>query len=187
MGPMGSICPAHPDQCGGKCCGSSCAEIMFDVKNCGDCGKTCGTGQVCAGGACGCPPSGAACGQGQSCCGAAGCKSLMSDVNNCGTCGHACNTNAGESCTSGMCTCGGTLCKSGENCCSGACSSTCTPPPPPDMAMPPGQDGGSAGGLCQCASHCPLSMLCVGPNCCFEDAFLGTCTPALTCSPNSSP
>ena len=175
-----SICPAHPGNCSGKCCGTQCTEIMVDVNNCGDCGNKCKTGQVCSGGSCGCPPSGATCGQGQSCCGVNGCKSLGSDDFNCGNCGVVCM--GGSHCSGGNCLCGGTQCGTGQTCCNGACASACATPDmataTPDMA---------AGGLCQCASMCPLSKTCVGPNCCFEDAFVGSCTPSMTCMPQQYP
>jgi hypothetical protein len=181
------ICPGHPEQCGGKCCGAKCVETMLDKNNCGDCGVVCNSPLVCSGGGCGCPTGGGGvvqCGGGQSCCGVSGCKSLATDVNNCGMCGHACG-GTGDRCVGNSCMCGtNPACTGGTSCCNGSCSASCVPP---DMAMPL-PDGG-VGGLCQCSSHCPLSMLCVGPNCCFEDVFLMTCMPAppTVCMPNQMP
>jgi len=56
-----------------------------------------------------------------------------------------------------------------------------------DMAMPPADMAGQSG-LCQCATMCnPGSKFCVGPNCCFEQAFLGACMPSSTCTPQMYP
>jgi hypothetical protein len=104
--PGQGICPAHPSQCSGKCCGDKCIDVARDPFNCGDCGVACPTGTVCLGGACGCPPFGDKCSLGQSCCGALGCVSLQSDIRNCGGCGVRC---AGAMAASvpppGFCTC----------------------------------------------------------------------------------
>jgi hypothetical protein len=105
-GRMGSnggqgICPAHPEQCGGKCCGDKCVEVARDPFNCGDCNVACPTGTICLGGACGCPPFGDKCSLGQTCCGALGCVSLDSDIRNCGGCGVRCPD--GVSCAQGSC------------------------------------------------------------------------------------
>jgi hypothetical protein len=185
LGGSNGICPAHPDQCGGKCCGASCIDITLDHNNCGDCGNVCPSGQVCSGSACSCPAGGSTatiCSNGQSCCGTLGCKSLMTDDFHCGDCMTACA--GGSHCAGGKCLCGGVQCTGSQTCCSGSCSTTCATP---DMAQPPVDMAGGAGGLCMCASHCPLSMFCLGPNCCFEDAFLGNCTPSTTCTPNMMP
>jgi hypothetical protein len=100
-GNVQTICPAHPEQCGGTCCGTECLDTSNDPRHCGDCTTTCGTGMICLGGHCGCPPNGIACGMGQTCCGMSGCASLDSDIRNCGGCGHACDP--GQLCMSGMC------------------------------------------------------------------------------------
>jgi hypothetical protein len=168
----GGVCPAHPDQCGGKCCGDACAEIKLDVRNCGDCGVQCATGQVCYDGRCGCPPMGTSCGMGQSCCGVAGCKSLDSDINNCGACGNSCGVGPGSKCVMGKCTCGDHACPGTQKCCSGTCMDQCVPPPP-DMAA----------AACVCPSKCPLSKTCVGNGCCFEDLVVpNRCTDKTPCS-----
>jgi hypothetical protein len=153
-----SICPAHANQCGGKCCGDVCVDTQLDVRNCGDCGVACPSGLVCYQGQCGCPPLGTQCGLGQSCCGVLGCKSLASDLYNCGGCGNSCGVGAGMKCVDGKCICGQAPCPGGQTCCDGVCRDACVPPPP-DMALP----------ACNCPSHCILSKTCIGNGCCFED------------------
>jgi hypothetical protein len=163
-----NICPDNPILCSGSCCGIECVDTKLDARNCGACNVICETGTVCANGKCGCLPTGAACGMGQSCCGNAGCKSLMSDINNCGACGKACGV--GSTCENGACKCGGTTCAAGQVCCEGTCAATCAGNP--DMSM----------GMCSCPQGCPLTNVCVGPNCCFEDyLILGTCMPDPNC------
>jgi hypothetical protein len=176
-----AICPDHPEQCGGKCCGSKCIDITLDPLNCGDCGIACDTGQLCRSGSCGCLPSGTVCGTGQSCCGNTGCKSLMSDAFNCGTCGHVCGS--GGTCMNGSCTCGGQTCGTGQTCCGGMCQSTCVT----DMGV--AQDlSMSSGGACQCTNHCATDPIgwCVGTNCCYVDAIAGSCMIG-PCSINMTP
>jgi hypothetical protein len=178
-----SVCPLHPTQCSGKCCGNQCTEIMLDVRNCGDCGMQCPPGLICAGGKCGCPPSGTQCGTGQTCCGMNGCKSLDSDINNCGACANICGVGNGQTCSGGKCLCGGVACPAPQKCCNGACMDTCAVTGP-DMAM------GMAGGQCTCASMCPLSKFCVQNECCFEDLILmtsGKCVDMTLCSPTMYP
>jgi hypothetical protein len=178
-----SVCPLHPEQCGGKCCGNVCAEIMLDVRNCGDCGAQCPTGQVCQAGKCGCPGNnGTACGMGQTCCGVASCKSLDSDINNCGACGNICGVGNGQTCMGGKCLCGGVACTGSQKCCNGTCSDSCATAP--DMAV------GNSGGDCVCATKCPLSKLCLQNSCCFEDVLLmtpGTCMDTTVCAPLTYP
>jgi hypothetical protein len=166
-----AICPDHPDQCGGMCCGNKCVDTMLDPLNCGSCTNTCMNGELCKGGACGCQPSGTACGTGQSCCGSTGCKSLDSDAFNCGKCGNACP--AGQVCASGTCGCPAGGCVAYDM--SMSMSSV-------DMAM----SGG--GGVCQCSNHCTSDPIgwCVGPNCCYFDGIAGACNIG-PCSPNMTP
>src|SRR5262249_25059225 len=102
------ICPTHPDQCGGKCCGAICQDVMHDPQNCGDCGTVCPVGPVCLGGSGGCPPHGDKCSLGQSCCGSLGCVSMASDIRNCGACGTRCPD--GATCAGGACMCNGQPC-----------------------------------------------------------------------------
>jgi|GEM_PF-2958708 len=163
-GNSAGICPAHPEQCGGKCCGSTCIDTQLDVANCGDCGIACSPGQVCSAGRCGCLPSGAPCSATQTCCPRVGCKFTDSDINNCGGCGISCGS--GARCENNACSCGGVACGLNQTCCNGVCAVTCASNP--DMA--------SSSTQCTCASMCPLSKQCLADNCCFEDVFLMTCT-----------
>ncbi len=56
-----------------------------------------------------------------------------------------------------------------------------------DFALPVSFDLSTGGGnLCTCASMCPITGLCVGINCCFEDVIASTCSPG-TCTPQSYP
>lgn len=91
LGPAPSGCPS-----GQAVCGASCADLASDPRNCGACGRTCASGQVCQSGACGLAP----CPAGQTRCGAS-CAALSSDAANCGACGRICA--AGQACQSGSC------------------------------------------------------------------------------------
>ena len=145
-------------------------DTKLDSYNCGACGKVCATGSLCAGGTCGCLPTGTPCGTGQSCCGNVGCKSLQSDINNCGACGKVCGS--GSLCDNGVCKCNGVECAAGQTCCQGLCAATCATAP--DMA--------GTGAACTCASGCPISKVCVGHDCCLEDALITkTCKPDVSC------
>jgi hypothetical protein len=179
----GFICPSHPENCQGMCCGSTCINTSIDVKNCGGCNAACTGGTVCMGGHCGCLPSGAPCSMTQTCCPNAGCADLMTDLRNCGACGHSCGD--GSTCVGGVCKCGNTTCTGSQVCCSGSCADTCAISMP-DMAMSGGMP------LCDCkmlvdptgsSNQCPLTSQCVGNNCCLEDQLAcsaGAC-PAGTC------
>jgi hypothetical protein len=111
--------------------GTYCADTHTDNANCGACGKACGAGQACVGGACSyeCPV-------GQTLCApdAGGadagpfCASTQSDSANCGACGHACAAGkvcVGSSCVAG-CFIGGANFAMGEANPSNACQ-TCLP------------------------------------------------------------
>ena len=185
LGTMGGrgICPGHPEQCGGQCCGDRCVDTSIDPKNCGGCNLECDSGQLCRSGSCGCLPSGTKCGTGQTCCGQTGCVSLQSDIKNCGSCGHQCGD--GATCMNGACACGGQTCSGSDVCCNGACASSCAT----DMGTSSGGDMGMGmSGLCTCADHCagdPFGI-CVGTNCCYFSAFTGACQIG-SCQPNPSP
>lgn len=78
-----------------RMCGSSCVDLTNDAANCGGCGRSCPTDQVCAAGSCHDNyPSG------QTSCGGS-CRDTTTDGVNCGACGHACA--ASEQCVSGAC------------------------------------------------------------------------------------
>ena len=83
-------------------CGNSCVDLFTDKKNCGVCGRTCGSQEICVSARCGpaCTKSGT------SLCGDT-CVDLDTDMNNCGACGTECKTflpNAkGALCTGGKC------------------------------------------------------------------------------------
>jgi len=175
-----SICPDHPDQCGGKCCGAKCVDTSADPFNCGDCNTPCGEGLLCQGGHCGCLPTGAMCGTGQSCCNGVGCKSLMTDANNCGGCGKSCGS--GGTCKNGQCSCGNMTCGAAETCCNGTCSTNCAT----DMGM--AVDMSTNSGLCQCSDHCALDLIgwCVGTDCCYVDGLGGSCAIG-PCQINQTP
>ncbi len=102
---------------GTTACGNACVALETDTSNCGECGHTCGAGQVCTNGTCGpmcasgdvcangvCLPS---CPTGTALCQAAAagvtafCSDTQTDSNNCGTCGHACGS--GMACVDGAC------------------------------------------------------------------------------------
>jgi hypothetical protein len=187
----GLICPDHPQNCEGTCCGEKCLNTSIDVNNCGGCNTACTGGLVCMGGKCGCLPSGAPCAASQTCCAMGGCADLMNDLRNCGSCGHVC-TGQGETCVNGMCSCGGQTCNAGDVCCNGTCKSTCTVTPP-DMAM-----SMTMGPFCDCSGlnpSCIVSKQCVGNNCCLEDQIAcatigcpaGTCIDMTPCTPSTTP
>jgi len=101
-----------------------CFDLSSDLANCGQCGKTCSTGQACQSGVCktvsgcictngnSCSSSGgatqacmcgtnAACTGTQYCCGNT-CVDRQSDMNNCGGCGNSCEASS-QLCCSGAC------------------------------------------------------------------------------------
>ncbi len=84
--------------CGGPA-GFACTDTQTDALNCGNCGRACGSGEICTTGYC--HP---ACNAGESLCvGALGpvCSTLQTDGQNCGACGNVCRTD--EVCTAGAC------------------------------------------------------------------------------------
>ena len=129
-----------PDVCPSSGTPSYCANLQTDPMNCGACGTTCNTasGQVCAGGVCGCPGS-----QAGSCNGV--CVDLACSSSNCGSCGTICGQ--GQSCTSGVCGCPamGTVC-------SGACVSLDSDP----------NNCGACGTICSGSTPSCVSGVCAG-------------------------
>ena len=87
-------------------CGTSCTDMATDTENCGDCGRTCATGDFCVHGRCG-EASGiprasviTPCAPGELLCGST-CVAFMRDSLNCGSCSAACAP--GHTCRSGVC------------------------------------------------------------------------------------
>jgi hypothetical protein len=116
-------CNYRDDDCDGQI--DESFDISSDAANCGVCGETCGTDELCCGGTClatsaasasGCPMcgSGQPCADTASCCGGA-CRDLARDRRHCGSCGHSC--------------------EQGERCCGGSCSSSCPEPTPAADSM----------------------------------------------------
>ena len=60
-----------------------CTDLRYDQQNCGGCGITCGGGQYCSNGVCGCQP-------GQVDCNGVCVNPQGGDPDNCGACGNAC-------------------------------------------------------------------------------------------------
>jgi sugar lactone lactonase YvrE len=81
-------CPGGQDSCG-----AACVNLQTDETNCGTCGTTCASGEICTNGVC------TACNIPQTICSGA-CVSVRSDPNNCGTCSHVCSSGT---CTGGFC------------------------------------------------------------------------------------
>jgi hypothetical protein len=73
-------------------------DLASDPNHCGACAAPCYGGQICQGGACGCPAGLALC--------KGSCSDLDSDPWNCGGCDVACAV--GQSCQGGACACGTT-------------------------------------------------------------------------------
>ncbi len=85
-----AACPADQTRCEGRC-----VDMAIDRSNCGACGRTCATGQVCVASACR-----TSCPAGQTVCGGR-CVSINSDSFNCGACAAECPT--GQVCSEGAC------------------------------------------------------------------------------------
>ena len=96
-------CPQGQQECGGRC-----VDVATDPSNCGDCGITCSTGQLCQAGQCQCQDGLTDC--------SGDCVNLQSDGNNCGACGQVCT--GGQVCSSGAC---GDSCGAGETACGTSC------------------------------------------------------------------
>ena len=96
-------CPEGLQDCAGRC-----VDVSTDASNCGECGVTCTTGQVCQTGQCQCQAGLVDC--------SGTCVDLQSDGDHCGACGQACT--GGEVCSSGTCS---TSCAEGETACGSSC------------------------------------------------------------------
>ncbi len=95
-----AACPSPLRACIGRC-----IDPRSDRDNCGACGRSCGTGNVCQNGACvpDCTADETLCAGASSGDGGAAlrCVSLQTDLANCGACGNACGQN--QVCSNGMC------------------------------------------------------------------------------------
>lgn len=107
-------------------CNGTCANLMADRNNCGQCGLACSTSYSCMQGAC---TSVQTCPSGQVRCNGA-CVDPSNNAANCGACGHACAV--GQVCfpdavQGGICTasCGANMLMCGQDCKSAASSTTC--------------------------------------------------------------
>ena len=114
-------------------CDGGCVDPRGDPANCGACGKTCGTGNVCNAGACALSCSG-----GTSSC-AGSCVDTASDPVHCGACGTACPTS--QVCSQGAC---GLVCLGGTTKCGAHCV---------DTQLDPGNCGG-------CGQPCATGEVC---------------------------
>lgn len=73
------LCPSDR-----RACGATCTNLLTDRDNCGACGVSCFTGQICQAGRCL-----KECSFGESSC-FDGCYNLSFDAQNCGACGNTC-------------------------------------------------------------------------------------------------
>ena len=188
--PMMEVCDGLDNDCDGAV--DNGFDLSTDEVNCGTCGRACGEGLTCCGGACvelessqtHCGECGAGCGD-QECCDGA-CADTTGDEANCGTCGNVCGD--GRTCCGGTCAdtrvnienCGmcGNACTAGESCCGGTCAD-----PASMTCMACTEDCASMGMTC-CAGSCvdmssdPASCGTCG-NACASDELCcgGTCTP----------
>lgn len=86
-----AVCPSDH-----SICGTDCTDIMTDRTNCGVCGVSCSSSQICQSGRCSilCSVSETRCFD--------GCHDVLYDAQNCGACGNACPV--GLVCNSSVCT-----------------------------------------------------------------------------------
>ena len=97
-------------------CDGTCVDKSSDPNNCGACGNTCASGQICFNGTCAvdhrdCP-------DGQTRCGGT-CVDTYTDAGNCGACGNSCAT--GQICFSGTCAVDHRSCPDGQVRCGSDC------------------------------------------------------------------
>lgn len=83
-GVCGTVCDPNFGDCDGNAANGCEVDLRGDVSNCGICGRSCPSGQVCANGNCAarCPAGLADCN--------GSCRSLSSDPDNCGRCNARC-------------------------------------------------------------------------------------------------
>ena len=173
---------------GSKLCNDKCVDVSLDPKNCGDCGATCGDGEVCSAGKCG-----LGCGAGTEQCGKL-CANTQNDPVNCGACGKACA--ADQVCSAGICglecfggttkcasgngdacvntdndpaNCGGCglACKQGEVCSAGQCGILCAGGTEKcgQACVNPQIDTANCGG---CGNVCPGGQVCSAGKCALQ-------------------
>ena len=101
----------YTDEPGSQCvkprtlCSGVCTDPSSDRANCGGCGQTCATNELCVSAQCvACPANEVACGATSG----AFCVNTLNDDQNCGTCGNVCGH--GTKCENGSCACPLTTC-----------------------------------------------------------------------------
>lgn len=111
--PRAEDCNDQDDDCDGQI--DEGFDVSSDRANCGGCGQSCSSDELCCGGQClamdvagdsGCPSCSTEnpCAEAALCCGGA-CRDLQHDRRHCGACGHSC--------------------EQAERCCDGACKTSC--------------------------------------------------------------
>ncbi|MEQ9644939.1 MAG: hypothetical protein RLO52_05605, partial [Sandaracinaceae bacterium] len=123
---------------GSTLCDAFCVDSANDPANCGGCGTTCASGEVCSLGTCG-----VTCLGGATLCDAS-CVDTANDPANCGGCGEACAS--GEVCSMGTC---GVTCLGGATLCGSSCVDTVN-------------DATNCGG---CGVTCAAGESCVSGSC----------------------
>ena len=101
-------------------CGTRCVNRAADTANCGGCGVTCRTSEICSAGPCQCPGT-----SGTWCTRLGACRDLANDSANCGGCGVTCTgtfANATAGCTAGTC---GMRCNALYGDCDGSTANGC--------------------------------------------------------------
>ena len=119
--------------CAGACCDGVCADVTQDAGNCGGCGVSCQSGELCVGGEC--RPAVDTCTSPQQYCSGV-CVDVTTDLNHCGDCDTRCAD--GEVCRQGeclvACQSGYTYCEAAQKCFDltrdvehcGACGTVCS-------------------------------------------------------------
>lgn len=135
-------------------CPDRCANLSFDVYNCGSCGNVCPAGQACRDGACDCQGGLVDCG--------GGCISTDESAEHCGACDNPCATNL--VCSEGVCSSG---CASHLTRCGQSCTDT----------------NGSSQHCGACDNACPEGQTCSNSECtCGSGQMVcdGVCTDVLS-------